>query len=865
MADDPDQNHAPDAHPQPNRLAGQASPYLLQHAFNPVAWWPWGPAAFAEARRRDVPIFLSIGYSTCYWCHVMERESFESVEIAQQLNAAFVCIKVDREERPDVDDIYMAALQAFSGRGGWPLTAVLEPQNLRPFWAGTYLPPDDRMAGGGGGMPGLPRVIEGLSGVWRDRRDEVIEQAEQLAEAARERVVERFEAVRPTVDQVGQAVQQLLRLHDRRFGGFGPAPKFPQPAFLELLLDVREAADESTRLAIDAACKRTLDEMALGGVYDQVGGGFHRYSVDERWTVPHFEKMLYDNAQLALVYARAWSVWADPLYRRTAVRTLDYVLREMTDPSGAFWAAQDAEVHAREGLSYLWTAQQIRDVLPKADAEVTLRVYGVDAGPNFRDPHHPAETASNVLRWSEPPGVMAERLGMSEAELVERMSRISDVLLRVRDKRDQPSTDDKVICAWNGMMVHAMANCAMLLGEPRYFEAAKRAFAALVERVRQPDGTLLRTWRRVGDGEGGARVAGAMAPVDVKGNDAGTGERAQGTLEDYGWFSAAASALARGSRAVAGADAATVAGQMDNDERDHLADRTRWLQDAAWALATAQRLFSEGGTGEQAAADRDEQRTQGLFDAARGRDDLFVRPRSAYDGAMPSGTSVVIHAYLDLAEQTDDTQHLRRAIGLIASISGAIDRSPTATANSTRALLRCLRKHSEDLREMTAGLPAATSSAKDKARGGAALQPQAGFDAVPLQVLASTDRVELAINAPSTFSVRLVIDEPYHINAAVPVVGEGFGAGTPLVGLRFGVTNGGGVRVYCDYPAGEVSGVNGELRVHRGSLDLVVVVERERDARWTGRPVLTLTYQACTETECLAPTTVELDIAIDRE
>jgi uncharacterized protein YyaL (SSP411 family) len=376
-----------------NRLSRETSPYLLQHAHNPVAWFPWGDEAIAEARRRDVPIFLSIGYSTCYWCHVMERECFESEEIARQMNDRFVCVKVDREERPDLDDLYMTATQLLTGHGGWPMSVFLEPQGLRPFWAGTYFPPEPRH-----GVPSFPQVLDAMSRAWTERRGEVLEQAASVAEGVRQHMVSEEAPVGLGLPQVTEAGRDLLKRFDRVHGGFGGAPKFPQPVFLEFLLDLRAAAaDDATRDAIDQAVRRTLDRMAIGGVFDQVGGGFHRYSVDERWLVPHFEKMLYDNAQLAQVYARAAVVYSDDFYATIARRTLDYALREMTSSEGAFYSAQDAEVDGREGGNYVWTPEEIRAALPPEDAGFAIKVYGADAGPNFRDPHYPDSSSTNVL------------------------------------------------------------------------------------------------------------------------------------------------------------------------------------------------------------------------------------------------------------------------------------------------------------------------------------------------------------------------------------------------------------------------------------------------------------------------------------
>jgi len=479
--------------PRPaNRLITQASPYLLQHAHNPVDWFPWGEDAFAEARRRDVPLFVSIGYSTCYWCHVMERECFESDLIAAELNRHFVCVKVDREERPDLDDLCMNALLLIRGQGGWPLNIFLEPARLRPFWAGTYLPPEPRH-----GAPSIHQVIDGISHAWSTQRESVLSQADAIERALAERLAAAPPRARVGARHVTDAVGLLLRTLDATHGGFGSAPKFPQPCFLDLLLDVRDAADDSTRAAIDHALRLTLDQMMLGGIHDHLAGGFHRYSVDASWTVPHFEKMLYDNAQLARVYARAAVAFTDTEYADAARRACDHVLRDMLDPRGMFCSALDAEVDAREGLSYLWTPDELRAALSNADGDdlaFAIDTFGVAAGPNFQDPHHPDEPARSVLR-------LAARVRFADRV---RLDRIRAVLLAARDARPQPSLDDKTITAWNGLMIGALADCGTLLAEPRLTAAASRAADAMLRLHRQADGTLVRSSR-----------AGAVGPAAV--------------------------------------------------------------------------------------------------------------------------------------------------------------------------------------------------------------------------------------------------------------------------------------------------------------------------------------------------------------
>ncbi len=607
----------------PNHLINEASPYLLQHAYNPVDWYPWGPEAFAEARRRDVPIFLSIGYSTCYWCHVMERESFEDPETAALMNANFVCIKVDREERPDVDDIYMTATQIMTGGGGWPMSVFLEPKTLEPFWCGTYFPAESR-----GGRPSFKEVLAGMADIWKNKRDEVRHQADKLAQAVRRNLAAGGKPVSVGEDQVLSAVRSLLTMYDRAEGGFGRAPKFPQPVYAAFLLDARDAVDEQTRDAIDAAVRHTLDRMAVGGLFDQVGGGFHRYCVDGTWTVPHFEKMLYDNALLVSLYARAATVYDDAFNRRIAGRTLDYIAREMTSPEGGFYSAQDAEADGREGSNYLWTPAQIRAVLSPPDATLAIDVYGLDQPANFSDPHHPNDPPAYVLRMEARPEVIARRQGMTLDAFYDRIDAINKALYEARMQRPQPRRDDKIIAAWNGMMITAMARAGATLGDQNVIDRAEHAARFVLDSMRSPDGLLYRTWRK---GETGK----------------------DGVLEDYAWMITGLLAL-----------------------RD--AGRNGTLLEEAQSL---------GELMQDRFADAD-----GVYaDVPGDREDLFVRARPTYDGATPSGISTAINALLDLAEADPDGPWLDRAITQIKSVSGDISTRPVAAVNSTRAVLRVLR------------------------------------------------------------------------------------------------------------------------------------------------------------------------------
>ncbi len=770
----------PGAPHKENRLARESSPYLLQHARNPVDWFPWGPEAFAEARTRDVPIFLSIGYATCYWCHVMERESFEDEAIARRMNDAFVCIKVDREERPDVDDIYMAATQMTTGHGGWPMSVFLEPRALKPFWCGTYFPPEP-----GRGLPGFPQILDGISRAWRERRPEVEKQAEAIAEAVREHLGRSQAPVSIGPPQVSAAVSALLTTHDRVRGGFSSAPKFPQPVYLDLLVAFLDhAGDPQSAAAAEQAVRLTLDRMAVGGMFDQAGGGFHRYSVDGEWTVPHFEKMLYDNAQLAAVYARAARRFGDPFYARVARRTLEYVLREMTSPEGGFYSAQDAEVDGREGLNYLWTPEEVRAAVPAADAEFAVRVYGLDRGPNFRDPHHPDAPPANVLRLDDRPERVAAAMSTPPDAFLERLDRVNAALYAARRMRKQPRLDDKVLCGWNGLMIGAMAEASAAPNQAEFRAGAERAADFVLSRMRDEKGGLLRTYRA-----GAARIP--------------------AVLEDYALLIHGLIELHR-----AGGDAFGP-----------------YLTAAIELSKTSSDRFGDGGGG--------------YFDTLDGQQDLFVRTRTTYDGAIPCGSSVMLSDLVDLHEIQGRREDLDAATACLASVSGAIAASPVATANATRGLLRLLARDPEAL---AGALPAGPPAAVPEARGAPA----------PVEVFASEDRVSVGPDRPASLILRVRIAGGYHITSADP------GSDVPaLVPLRVGVAGGSGVEVYADYPDGApMDGPLGRVLVHRGEFELPVVVERKGD--WAGRPILTLTYQACTDTECLRPTTVELDVAVDR-
>jgi uncharacterized protein YyaL (SSP411 family) len=460
-----------------NRLASESSLYLRQHAGNPVDWYPWGPEAFARARQEDKPIFLSVGYSACHWCHVMEHESFEDPEAAQMLNENFLAIKVDREERPDIDAIYMAAVQALNqGQGGWPMSVWLTP-SLEPFYAGTYFPPRDMY-----GRPSFKRVVAALAEAWRDRRGDVTRAAGNITEMLREHGSAPSAAGDVNDDLLQSAAQVLRHTHDAVHGGFGSAPKFPHAIDLRLLLRCWQRFGLAELLDV---VRLTLDKMARGGIYDHLGGGFHRYSTDARWLVPHFEKMLYDNALLSVAYLEAFQATGESFYRRVVEETLDYVLREMTDPAGPFYSTQDADSEGIEGKFYVWTEREIVEVLGEELARVVTDVYDVGAGGNWE--------GHNILHRSKTDDQDARLLRLDVDELRSKLAEGRRKLYEVRSKRIWPGRDEKVLTSWNGLMIAAFAKAGAVLDRPEYTVAAVRAADYILTHMRSPDGRLFRT------------------------------------------------------------------------------------------------------------------------------------------------------------------------------------------------------------------------------------------------------------------------------------------------------------------------------------------------------------------------------------
>ncbi len=597
---------------KPNRLITEKSPYLLQHAFNPVAWFPWGEEAFVQARKENKPIFLSIGYSTCHWCHVMAHESFEDPEIARILNENFVCIKVDREERPDLDQIYMAAVQALTGHGGWPMSVFLTP-DLQPFYGGTYFPPEARQ-----GMPGFAEVLAAVHDAWRDRPEKILASAANITDHIRQKAADSGAGMIES-DIFAKAFRQITAEYDAEFGGFGRAPKFPRPVLFNFLL--RHAALTGEDQALNMTLV-TLRKMAAGGMYDHLGGGFHRYSVDAQWRVPHFEKMLYDQGQLAVSYLEAFQVGQDPFYANVAQNVLDYVLRDMTSPEGGFYSAEDAdsvqagkpEVHG-EGLFYLWRKEEIVSILGKEHGEIFSFHYGVlEAGNALADPQEEF-VGKNILYVAHPLAETAARFRIPEEELSRLLERSRQKLHTVREQRPRPHLDDKIITSWNGHMISALARASQVLGDKRYLVAAKRAAIFIRTRLYNSESGLL--FRRYRDQEAGLA----------------------GQLDDYAFL---------------------VNGLLDLYEASF---DIAWLQLGIALMEKQIALFADETNG-------------GFFETSGTDHSVLVRLKADYDGAEPTGNSVSALNLLRLAWITGNDDWLKRVRTTIDAFGGQLNNYP---------------------------------------------------------------------------------------------------------------------------------------------------------------------------------------------
>ncbi|MCS6843306.1 MAG: thioredoxin domain-containing protein [Caldilineales bacterium] len=618
------------AHAQPNRLIHETSPYLRQHAYNPVDWYPWGEEALAKARAEDKPIFLSIGYSACHWCHVMAHESFEDEETARLMNELFVNVKVDREERPDLDGIYMQAVQAMTGQGGWPMSVWLLPDGT-PFYGGTYFPPTDRH-----GLPSFRRVMLAVADAYRHRRDQLLASAGRLREALQRSSL--LGTAEGSLDALvaDEAFSGMASQYDPVHGGFGGAPKFPQPMNLSFLLRYHWRTGDPDALAIVA---HTLRRMARGGMYDQLGGGFHRYSVDDHWLVPHFEKMLYDNAQLARLYVEAWQVTGDLEFRRVAEETLDYLAREMTDPSGAFYSSQDADSEGEEGKFFLWELRELEELLGAEDARLVAAYYGVSRWGNFE--------GKNILHVPYDLETAARRAGVSPERMRAALERGRPILFAARERRIKPGRDDKALAEWNGLALRAFAYAAAALRRDDYRQIAERNAQFILREMIADDRSpftapprLYRTW----------------APPSL------TGGRPEAKLNAYL------------------EDYANVADGLI--ELYQLTFDPRWLQ-AARNLAEAMlERFWDGDRG-------------GFFQTSHDHEALIARPKEVVDNAVPSGNSAAAEVLLRLHAFTGEERYHAHAEAVLLMLRQGMVRMPLGFGHLLCVLERYLARPQE--------------------------------------------------------------------------------------------------------------------------------------------------------------------------
>ncbi len=772
-----------------NRLILETSPYLRQHAHNPVDWFPWSEEAFERAKAEDKPVFLSIGYSTCHWCHVMERESFDNVEVARLMNELFVCIKVDREQRPDIDDIYMTAVQVTQQRGGWPMSSFLLPDR-RPFFGATYFPPQQ-----------FVNLMRQVDAAWRERRADLETSAAQITDLVRQITAARGAAKDLGRVVIGQAVQGLVASTDRVHGGFGGAPKFPNETNLLLLLE--EALRTGDRAPMEAALI-TLRAMARGGIHDQVGGGFHRYSVDGRWLVPHFEKMLYNQAHLLRAYALAYRLTGDPLLARVARQTADYVLRDMTSPEDAFYSATDADSEAEDGESlegefFVWTKEQLRDALPPDDAELAIRIFGVTDTGNFEH--------RNILFLDRPLTESAADLGMPLDDLLARLDAVRERLYPIREERPHPLRDDKILTSWNGMMIRALAEAADALGEPAYAEAAARSAEFLWRHNRRDDGGLWRVWL---DGE-------ASTP---------------GLVQDYAHLVHAFVALhdvTSDGKWLERAEA--VAAEMVERfwDPDPAPDAGRKAGAPAVGEASERGLSVRRPSGRHPAG-----LGSGFFVAEREKANLLIaQPKSPTDGAVPSGNSVAVRALAELGRRTGDRNVTDRALATVAAFAANIERMPAAYTY------------------MLTGLAVALD-------GDAGPRATAGNGAVVAAATLSPaqDAGEYEVH------LDLVIREGWHVNGPEPLQEDLIGTTVEGAGSRFEVTN---LR-YPEPRRTQVSTQSGDVLIYEGTLRITFALRPSSSSpeQLPASVPISIRLQACDDRLCLLPEMVTLELPVRR-
>jgi uncharacterized protein len=599
-----------------NRLIHEKSPYLLQHATNPVDWYPWGDEAFTRALREDKPVFLSIGYSTCHWCHVMAHESFENDDVAALLNTDFICIKVDREERPDIDSIYMSVCQMMTGQGGWPLTLIITPQR-KPFFAGTYIPRESRF-----GMSGLLDLLPRIIKLWKEKRTDLTSPAGEIAAALRETAGSEKE-IDPDWSLLQEGYEELAVRFDEVNGGFGVAPKFPTPYNLLFLLRFWKRTGKPHARAM---VEKTLDAMRRGGICDQIGGGFHRYSTDARWRVPHFEKMLYDQALLLMAYTEAYQVTRNQQFRTTAEEIISYVIRDLTSPSGAFFSAEDADSEGGEGAFYLWTREEIGEILGKDDATFAARIFNIKKSGNYPAPV--GKTGQNILFLTPSSACIPPTPDMSDADTESRLATVKTRLFNARARRPRPSRDDKILTDWNGLFIAALAQAARTFGNETYLSAARQAMQFILDRMHDESGMLLHRYR---DGEAAIPAFG----------------------DDYAFLIRALIEL-----------------YESTFEPSYLLSA---LEHNTWFLAR----FWDVKRG-------------GFFTTSDTEKIILIRKKEIYDGAIPSCNSVAFENLVRLAHLTGDPELDRRASDLSRCFALTVKQSPSAYSGFLCALYHAL-------------------------------------------------------------------------------------------------------------------------------------------------------------------------------
>jgi uncharacterized protein YyaL (SSP411 family) len=606
-----------------NRLIHESSPYLLQHAANPINWFPWGQEAFETAKREDKPIFVSIGYSTCHWCHVMERESFSDKEVAELLNKNFIAIKVDREERPDIDSVYMTVTQALTGSGGWPMTIFMTPDK-KPFYAGTYFPKHQRW-----GRPGMMELLPKIAEAWRNDRQKILTSADQITQHVI-RLSNRQPGTKLDQEILGQARQFFVQAYDPEYGGFVKSPKFPAPHQLNFLLRRYYHTRDKQALAM---VEKTLTQMRLGGIYDQLGFGFHRYSTDARWLVPHFEKMLYDQAMLIMAYTEAYQATGKAFYAMVAEEIITYVLRDMTSAQGGFYSAEDADSEGIEGKFYLWTPKEIKTLLGEKDAALFNQVFNVKDGGNFEDAGPGHHIDQNILHLQKPLPELAKEVGIPENQLNKQLEVSRQILFDARQKRIHPFKDDKILTDWNGLMIAALAKAGYVLDKQAYTTAASTAADFILQNLTADNGRLLKSYRK---GKAGSAAH----------------------LNDYAFM---------------------VWGLIELYQATYKAN---YLADAITL-------------NEQMLAHFWDEQNGGLYITADDGEELLVRSKEIYDGAIPSGNSVAVYNLLRLAHMTGKTDYMEKAEGIIKAFSDPVKQYPAGHSQLMVALEYALNPNYE--------------------------------------------------------------------------------------------------------------------------------------------------------------------------